>query len=228
MTNAEELILQTLKEKAILKQDIFKLTIEAFEQFKQVLQEITEVLQKEVEKIDKRIQLEYSEKSPFSVHLRIAGDVLIFEMHTNVFLFDSTHKVWGYSYVSEEPSRAYCGLINIYNFLSDSLKFKRVNDVGYLVGRIFINQEQHFFVEGKRQMGFLYNNFSTDILNRERMREVIESAILYCLNFDLLTPPYNAVQEAAFSQIAESAQNINAVTGKRLGFRFHHDEDPII
>jgi hypothetical protein len=36
------------------------------------------------------------------------------------------------------------------------------------------------------------------------------------------------VQEAAFSQIAESAQNINAVTGKRLGFRFHHDEDPII
>ncbi|MBX7201450.1 MAG: hypothetical protein IT240_08025 [Bacteroidia bacterium] len=228
MTNAEELILQTLKEKAILKQDIFKLTIEAFEQFKQVLQEITEVLQKEVEKIDKRIQLEYSEKSPFSVHLRIAGDVLIFEMHTNVFLFDSTHKVWGYSYVSEEPSRAYCGLINIYNFLSDSLKFKRVNDVGYLVGRIFINQEQHFFVEGKRQMGFLYNNFSTDILNRERMREVIESAILYCLNFDLLTPPYNAVQEAAFSQIAESAQNINAATGKRLGFRFHHDEDPII
>jgi len=228
MASAEELILQTLREKAVLKQDIFRLTTDIFETFKATLKSVSENLQDKVQPIDKRILIEYSEKSPYAVHLRVAGDVIIFEMHTNVFLFDTSHKIWGHSYVSEEPSRAYCGLINIYNFLSDSLKFKRVNDVGYLVGRIFVNQDSHFFVEGKRQMGFLYNNFATDVFDREKMKAVIESAILYCLNFDLLTPPYDAVQEATFSQIAESAQNINAATGKRLGFRFHHDDDPII
>jgi hypothetical protein len=100
--------------------------------------------------------------------------------------------------------------------------------VGYLIGRIFINKEKHFMVEGKRQMGFLYNNFSTDVIAPDRIREVIMSAILFCLNFDLLMPPYEAVQEASFSQIAENAQSIKAITGKRLGFRFHRDEDQIV
>lgn len=82
-------------------------------------------------------------------------------------------------------------------------------------------------VEGKRQMGFLYNNFSTDVINEERIREVIQSAILFCLNFDLLIPPYEAVQETTFTQITENAQSIKAITGKRLGFRFHKDEDQL-
>jgi hypothetical protein len=103
-----------------------------------------------------------------------------------------------------------------------------VNDVGYLIARIFVNKENHFFVEGKRQMGFLYNNFSTDVLEKQKLRQVVLSAILYCLNFDLLTPPYETVQETTFNQITENAQTIKAVTGKRLGFRFHRDEDQII
>jgi hypothetical protein len=222
MASAQELILQTIREKSVLKQDIFKLTTETFDAFKSTLKQLADELHRKVQEIDRRVQIEYVEKSTYSAHLKIAGDILIFEMHTNVFLFENSHKIWNHSYVSEDHSRAYCGLINIYNFLNDSLKFKRVNDVGYLVGRIFLNRE------GKRQMVFLYNQFATDVFNRERMRAVIESAILYCLNFDLLTPPYDAVQEATFSQIAESAENINAATGKRLGFRFHHDEDQIV
>jgi hypothetical protein len=115
----------------------------------------------------------------------------------------------------------------MYNFLSDSLKYKRVNDLGYLIGRLFINKEKHFIIEGKRQMGYLYNNFQTDVLTEDRMEQVIESAILFCLNFDLLTPPYDTVQEATFNQLNENAQILNSTTGKRLGFRFHHDDDQI-
>jgi hypothetical protein len=149
-------------------------------------------------------------------------------MHTNVFLFDSQHEVWNLSYAREDQSRGFCGLINIYNFLADSIQFRRSNDVGYLVGRLFLNKDRHFMVEGKRQMGFLYNNFSTDVLEKQKLRQVVLSAILYCLNFDLLTPPYETVQETTFNQITENAQTIKAVTGKRLGFRFHRDEDQII
>lgn len=227
MPTAEELILQTLKDKASLKQDIFKLTIETFDKFKVQLKQVANRLNEKVRQIDSRILIEYHERSPFSIYIRTAGDLLIFEMHTNVFLFDSQHKVWNLSYVEEDPSRAYCGLISMYNFLSDSLKYKRVNDVGYLIGRLFLNKDLHFLIEGKRQMGYLYNNFSSDVLTEERIEQVIESAILFCLNFDLLTPPYDAVQEATFNQLNENAQVMNAATGKRLGFRFHHDDDQI-
>lgn len=227
MPTAEELILQTLQEKASLKLDIYKITGEVFDLIRKNLKEVAENLHQKINAIDKRITIEYSEKSPFAIHLRTAGDIVIFEMHTNVFLFDTQHKIWNLSYVHEDSARAYCGLINIYNFLSDSLQYRRVNDLGYLVGRLFINKDRHFFVEGKRQMGFLYNNFSTDVLTPAKVREIIESAILFCLNFDLLTPPYDAVQEATFSQLSESAQFVNSVTGKRLGFRFHHDDDQV-
>ena len=44
--------------------------------------------------------------------------------------------------------RTYCGVINMYNFLSDSFKYNRENDLGYLIGRMFINKE-NTFVEGK-------------------------------------------------------------------------------
>jgi hypothetical protein len=227
MPNAEELILQTLQEKAVLKQDIFKLTIEVFEQFKLELKQIAANLNEKIRKVDTRVVVEYHERSPFSIYIRTAGDLLVFEMHTNVFLFDSSHKVWNLSYVEEDNSRAYCGMISMYNFLSDSMKYKRTNDVGYLIGRLFVNKERHFLVEGKRQMGFLYNNFPTDELSATRIREVIESAILFCLNFDLLTPPYDAVQEATMGQLNENAEMINSVTAKRLGFRFHNDEESI-
>lgn len=228
MASAEELIIQTLQEKASLKQDIFKLTVETFDTFKAQLKKVAHRLNEKVSSIDSRIMIEYHERSPFSVYIRTAGDLLIFEMHTNVFLFDSQHKVWNLSYVQDDHSRAYCGLISIYNFLSDSLKYKRVNDLGYLIGRLFMNKEKHFIIEGKRQMGYLYNNFQTDVLGEERIEQIIESAILFCLNFDLLTPPYDTVQEATLNQLNENAQILNSTTGKRLGFRFHHDDDQII
>lgn len=226
-SSAEELILETLKEKASLKLTIHKLTEDVFLELKHVLKELEKELKEKVIELDNRLQIEYSENSSFSSQLRVAGDVLVFEMHTNVFLFDSQHDVWNLSYTREDQSRGFCGLINIYNFLSDSIQFRRSNDVGYLVGRIFLNKDRHFMVEGKRQMGFLYNNFSTDVLDKKKIKEVVMSAILYCLNFDLLTPPYETVQETTFSQITENAQTIKAVTGKRLGFRFHRDEDQI-
>ena len=227
MANARDLIIETLREKSSLKQDIYRLNLDVFEHFKLTLKELAAKLQTEIHQHDKRILVEYSENSPFSIQIRTAGDVLVFEMHTNVFLFDALHRMWNLSYIQEDHSRAYCGIINIYNFLSDSIQYKRVNDVGYLIGRIFINKERHFMVEGKRQMGFLYNNFPVDVLTQERIEDVIQSAILFCLNFDLYTPPYETVQETTYNQINENAQTIKAVTGKRLGFRFHCDDDHI-
>jgi hypothetical protein len=178
-------------------------------------------------KIDKRLVVEFREKSEFEVELRVAGDVLIFHMHTNVFEFDTSHQVWKSTYVKEKPSRSFCGMINVYNFLADSFKYQRSNDLGYLVARLFLNSENHYFVEGKRQLGFLYNDFPNAELNATELRRIVESSIVYCLNFDLFTPPFEEMKVVTLAQVLEESSMASIKTGKRLGFRFQADSDQI-
>jgi hypothetical protein len=222
---SKETILRLLKTKSSMKQDVYDRTLEVFKTFKVVAKELAVELGKEAHKEDKRISITYTDKGEFEVELKVAGDILFFHMHTNVFEFDRSHLIRKSSYVKEEEFRSYCGQISIYNFLSDSFKYNRVNDVGYLIGRIFVNKEKHYFVEGKKQLGFLYNDFSKNLLEKDAVRSIVEAAILYSLEFDLYTPPFDAVRELRVSEILESSMNMKVQTGKRLGFRFGADKD---
>lgn len=225
--NRKETIIQTLKTKAVMKQDVYKQTAFVFSELKAVIREIVAELKKEMDQTDKRIVIDFKERSEFQVELKVAGDVLFFHMHTNIFEFDKSHPVWKTSYVKDNEFNSYCGMIQVYNFLADSFKYNRVNDVGYMVTRIFINRESHFFVEGKRQLGFLYNDFVTAPIDREALKAIVESTILYCLNFDLFTPPFDSVREVTVSEIQEASNSLQIKTGKRLGFRFLADTDQI-
>ncbi len=223
----KELILKLFKEKSSLKQDVFYNNIKVFEELKDIIKEVSSELKEEAEKIDNRIIVDYIEKGPYEVELKVAGDILFFQMHTNVFDFDKSHPMWKTAYVRENPSRSFCGMIYVYNFLSDSFKYNRVNDVGYMIARLFINNERHYFVEGKRQLGFLYNDFANKIIDREALKNIILSAIIYAIDFDLFTPPFEEMQEISVSQILEASENMRIKTGKRLGFRFQSDNDQI-
>jgi len=96
-----------------------------------------------------------------------------------------------------------------------------------LVARIFLNKEGHFFVQGKRQLGFLYNDLASGPLDRAKLKEVLYSVILYVLEFDLLAPPYDQVNQVTVSEMNELNAGIQLSTGKRLGFRFQADVDDI-
>jgi hypothetical protein len=222
-----ELILMTLKEKSSMKQDVYANTVKAFDQMKVMAKRTVSELSKSIVTIDKRIVIEYREKGEFEFELRVAGDLLIFAMHTNIFEFDKSHPLWKSSYVKEETSRSFCGMINIYNFLNDSFKYSRVSDLGYVIGRIFINKEDHYFVEGKRQLGFLYNDFVHSVIDEKALQAVLESTILYCLNFDLFTPPFDAIKEISVQDMQSASESMQIKTGKRLGFRFQADNDSI-
>lgn len=196
-----------------------------FHELKRVVKEVVEEIRPLAYAIDKRLVVELRDKSEFEIELRVAGDVLLFHMHTNVFEFDATHQMWRTSYVKQEPSNSFCGMINIYNFLADSFKYSRSNDLGYLVARVFLNKEDHYFVEGKRQLGFLYNDFSNAVLDKQALRNIVESSIVYCLNFDLFTPPFEEMKVVSIGQVMEDSSMMSVKTGKRLGFRFQADTD---
>ncbi len=213
-----------LNEKSVLKQDVFYLTIDTFHNLKEVLKEVISETQKNFNDADKRVEIYYKDRGDFQAEIKVGSDVLIFQMHTNVFQFDGEHPLWKSSYFKEDDRNSYVGIINVYNFLSDSIKYQRQWDMGYLISRIFVNRESHFMVQGKRQLGFLYNDMINSELTKEKLREVVYSTILYTLDFDLLVPPYENLQEVTVEQIQSISQSHTLATGKRLGFRFGLDD----
>jgi len=223
----EELIVKLLKEKTSLQLDVRKNMADTFVMMKETLFEIAKGLSQKASSLDKRINVVYKEKNEFEATLTIAEDVLVFYMQSNVFVFDQSHQVWQNSYVKNNEGNAYCGIINIYNFLSDSFTFNRTNDSGYLIARIFVNHEMHYMVEGKRQLGFLYNDFPNAVLDKKALIEIINSAIIYTLAFNLFVPPFDNMKEVSVSAMEEESNRMQIQTGKRLGFRFSADNDQI-
>jgi hypothetical protein len=218
LTNQKEQILKLLKDKSVMKQDVFKNTVAAFDLLKQAISEIAHNLKQETEVIDKRIGVMVTETNNYVTQLKVAGDMLEFFMHTNVFQFDKSHVMFKTGYVKQNEYNSYCGIINVYNFLADSFKYNRSEDLGYLVCRIFINREMRFFIEAKGMMGSKYASFSDAPINKEQLLEVINDLIIYVISFDLFTPPFDSVKQVSVGEIQEKVSSINLRIGKRLGY----------
>ncbi|MBQ5844484.1 MAG: hypothetical protein IIW52_06480 [Alistipes sp.] len=220
-----EKILGTIIEKSMLKQRVFDNTFAVFNLLKDTLFEMASEMEDALEgKVDRRVRLEYRDRGKHEAQLQIASDTLIFKMHTDIFQFDSNHIIWQNPYVQADKTNSYCGIIEIYDFLSDSFKDKRMADEGYLIGRIFINRERMFFVEGKRQTSMRAMNFGKAEISREALITIFESAIHYAINFDLLTPPYEQCKRVTVDQFNTKFDSSTFVTGKRLHYEFNVDD----
>ncbi|MBQ7062804.1 MAG: hypothetical protein IJM88_05895 [Bacteroidales bacterium] len=211
--------------KGELKQQVYHSTREAFELFRNTAKELLSQFQERNRQQGKDIHFEFADRGDFEFEIRFASDLLIFMMHTNVFEFSRNHEVMKSPYIREDSNRSYCGVIHVYNFLSDSFLYQRDNDLGYLIGRIFVNGEKHYFIEGKRELGMLYNNFNKSVINEESVQSILESAIEYTTNFDLLSPPYDEIKVVSVGEMRNNFDKKSMVTAKRLGFRFQADTD---
>lgn len=225
--SGEQMVLDLLRVKSSMKQDVHARTVALFGRLKEIVAALANTLDGEINAYDKRVTVKYTDKGEMACELKVAGDTIIFHMHTNVFKLDQSNSLWKTSYLQEDELRGYFGVINMYNFLSDSFKYNRERDLGYLVARLFLNKDGHFFVQGKRQLGFLYNDLPDNAITDERLRQVLLSAILYVLDFDLLSPPYDQVNQVTVSEVNELNANTQISTGKRLGFRFQADVEDV-
>ena len=211
-------IIELLKTKASTKQEVFKKTKEVFAEFQQYLKTKSDVINNEL--TDKDVQVIYSSAGDFESKLKFSGDTLLFHMHSNVFDFPNSHSIHKTKYVKEDNLRSFCGVINIYNFLSDSFKYNRMNDAGYLIARVFVNKDKHFFVEGDKQLGFLFNDFINQQINTDQIDKIINETMVYALNFDLQAPNFNDVKVVSVHQILDMNNNQKLKTAKRMGYKF--------
>lgn len=211
--------------KSTVKQKVYANTLQTFKILKKVLKSLENDYHSIIKDQVAHSSLPaFRERGPFEVEFEIGGDLLIFSMHSNVFEFDNKSPLLQSDYIQYDPLRSYCGMINIYNFLADSFRYNRQKDLGYLVARIFVNKDNHFFVEGKRQTAENVKSFAVDTISPGVIRQIVETAIRYCIEFDLLVPPYDAVKLATVEQMQEKIIHSKMTTGKRLGFSFNADD----
>lgn len=216
-----------LEKKANLKQDVYENTLKTFNILKDEAQWVIKDLRTNMDNKKRVIPLEYLSKGDFEFELKFAGDVLIFYMHSNVFEFPIHHDISKLQYVRADRRHAFCGVINIYNFLADSFKYNRVNDVGLLIGRLFINDENHFYIEGRRELNQVALEFAENKISISKVREILRNAILSTIDFDLQIPPYEFYSQVMVSDFQNEVDQLQLKTAKRLGFRSQNEKDKI-
>lgn len=216
-------IVDLLVDKSALKQDVYEDSHNAFNQLRELVKAEVELLKQCVD--DKRIRLSIVEKSQSEFQVFIGSDVLVYQVHSNVFRLEDGHPLWDSAYLQEDTTRGFFGIIHVYNFLAESFLQNRFNDPGYLIGRIFVNKDSHFFVEGRGQLGFLFKDVAKGEWREGSIRHIIQVSFAYALEFDLFVPPYEMVQELNVGQMQSLGNSYQAATGKRLGFKFRAEDD---
>jgi len=220
---------QFIWDKSNLKQEIYHLTFKAFCEFKRLAEQmVKEFSDFAVDKKGQKIPFDFKDKGDMEFELTFGGDVLLFLMHSNIFELPRDHEVMSTHYIKDDKERSYCGLIHIYNFLSDSFKYVRENDAGYMIGRIMVNKENHFLIEGKKEIGTIYHQYSRSVLDEEAIKNILKTAIEYTLNFDLLVPPYDKVAYISVIDVLKAASWKKLGTEKRLGFKFQADKKDVL
>ncbi|MCQ2264911.1 MAG: hypothetical protein MJZ46_02560 [Bacteroidales bacterium] len=224
MEEKTDALCNLLISKGELKQNIFQETLNALLMFKEAAKGFDDYYRDAYEEEHEKVTVHYTNRNQYEFQLKFAGDILVFIMHTNIFEFSRDHEVMRTPYIKEDKTRSYCGIIQIFNFLADSFKYNRVNDLGYMIGRIMINKDGHYYVEGKHELAQVFNNFSSNKIDQEAIHNILHSAIEYTLNFDLLLPNYDEMKIITVNDMLQfEDQNMTLKTGKRLGFRFEQD-----
>ena len=210
-------ILDQLKSKACLKQKAFKNIVDVFASLKLEAEDISVQLNTKIQEVDKSVEVELSEKNEYEFHVKVGSDVLIFTLTTNIVTFKNEYAVMQSEYVQEKEERRYFGQILIYNFMADSLKYGRLDDPGYLIARVLINHEDHFYVEGVEQLNFLFSDITNNIISKEWLRLVIEKCISAAIDMDLIGANYPDIKITTLKQKMKDEKPMGE--GQKLGFQ---------
>jgi hypothetical protein len=218
-------IKQLLCQKSATKQVVYEATLDVFKQFKSILRNMEGQFSSCLTHEAPGVEVQFSDKGDFEAHLKFGGDTIVMMMHTNVFDFDESHILTKTRYVQEDGLREFCGMIQFYNFLSDSIKYNRENDQGFLVARMFVNRENHFFIDGRRPLSFVYKNFEKNLITPEVLLNIVEEIMMFCLSFDLAAPPVDVTSYISVEQKNQMSYSSGMPTSKHLGFYARYEEE---
>lgn len=221
MEDRLEAIFEGLRQKSTAKQTIYRNTRDTFEQLREISATLVDTLRNKISPVDANILIEYRDVNEFEFHIKFSGDLLIFIMHSNIITLPESHPLMETAYVHDDFRRRFFGHIMAYNFMADSIKFGRLNDPGYLLGRLLINIENHFYLEGVKQLDMPNaTDMAQNEITEESLRVFVESAMVASVNNDLFGPDLDDISKITVKQKLENQQ---VSRGQKLGFVFSHE-----
>ncbi|MCA8831172.1 hypothetical protein [Hymenobacter pini] len=216
-----DLIFDGLKQKSSAKQAIYRNTLATFDLLRKVSQELVVELSRRITPVDSTVIIEYRPVNDMEFHIRFSGDLLVFVLHSNIVTFPDDYGPMATRYVENDFRRRFFGHIMAYNFMADSIKYQRMNDPGYLVGRLLINIDNHYFLEGVQQLELPDNDMSDNPVTEDSLKLFVESAMIAAVNNDLIAPPLSDIQKISVKQKLENQQ---VSRGSKVGFSFYHEQ----
>lgn len=209
-----------LENKSVAKQTTYKHTCWAFDIISTAAKQIITDLQSRAKPGDPDVTVEYNTVNQNEFDIKLAGDMLIFVMNSNIVTFDDGHPIMKEEYIQQRDVNRYFGQIMIYNFMSDSLKFGRMNDPGYLLARLMINHECRFFVEGERELSD-FNKISTREITEEDLVFIVKIVLKMAIENDLVAPSFKEVKSITLNQ--KKDHTIEMGGAHKIGFRMSYE-----
>ena len=100
-----EHLLKLLLDKSALKQDVADDCKIVFMSFKKAICKELDALKLKIK--DPRIRLNYEDKGENEIHAYIGSDVLVFNLHRNVFKMPDNDPLWGTAYFRSNENNGY-------------------------------------------------------------------------------------------------------------------------
>lgn len=221
--NPIEHIAQLIESKSAVKQQTYRNLCKNFKLLEKEARKVVKQINEKIVSKDKDISLSVTKINEQEFHVQIAGDLLVFLMHTNIIVLDDAHGFTKSEYVEENEARKFLGQINIYNFMADSFKFNRLKDPGYLIARLFINAEEHFLVEGEKQLSFMFDKVSPNPISETDLSIITQLTISQSIDNDLITSPFPSIRVISLHQKIEKTQALGG--GYKIGFQMSYQQN---
>jgi len=220
MDNIIENLAEQIRQKSVTQTQAKNNTRQVFNDLKDKAFELVKSMKEKLGDQAKDAKLEFDKVSEYEFHLMFAGELLIFTTHSNILNFAEGHILHKSPYIKQNTERGYFGAIMAYNFLSDSLKFKRMFDQGYLIARLFVNNENHFYVEGVN-MNYEYTDVAKNIVDDSFLEKFLKSTLEAALETDPVMS--NFEQEKSIS-VADKLNRSMLGNVKKIGFQMKTDK----
>jgi hypothetical protein len=217
-----EHIRKLLESKSTAKQITYKNLLDAFAILGKESERVVDELQKKAKPGDVDVTEDFNWVNEHEFHVKLAGDLLVFVLHTNVVTLPPDHPVMDDPYIKQNEVNRFFGQIMIYNFMSDSFKFNRSNDPGYLIARLLINHEARYLIEGNGQLGAMFNKISDGPISEQELNVLVKIVLLIAIENDLIAPPFPQVQFITVNQKMEKTQELGV--GQKIGFRMSYED----
>ena len=91
---SKEAIIELLRQKVILKQQVYEKTKDVFNSLRGLLSQLSSELAIKVKGLSGDMIVSYRDNGEFEAEFTIGDETLLFVIHSNIFTFDSTHSVW--------------------------------------------------------------------------------------------------------------------------------------